>query len=251
MLQTPDSAGVNQVTMGITARWRAQKTPMDQTVRSRRHATGITLRNAIRRPDNVFVRVEEPERTAPNRAQSISTVQTVAFNVNAIIEESDAMESTESVNVIPDGLDIDANYTARQTPSERIVRRDVNVRRGLDAIRSLENAHAPRVFKAPNVISRVQKDPMVLDANCIASVSMESVTRRLESAHAPKDSMALTAPPRAPKESMESPVSSPAQDAPIIAPNKPENVSAHSEPKECLVIRNVNPTRSDTSVRVL
>lgn len=251
MHQTPDFVGANLDSTVTTVRWRAPKIPMDQTARSRRCVIGIMRRNVIRTPERASVRVEDPAKTVQSLAQLISTVQTVIFNANAIIVELDVMESTESVNVIQDGLDIDANYTVLQTPSVRIVRRDANVQRELDAIRSMENAHAQQVFKAQNVISRVQKDHMVLDANYIVNVSMESVTRKLENAHAPKDSMEPIAPRRAPKDSMESLVSCPAPDALIIAPNKLENASAHLGPKECLVTRNANPTRLDTSARVL
>lgn len=226
MLQTLDSVGVNPVSTVITVKWHAPKTHLDRIVRNKRHVIGIMPPNVIQIREHVFVRLEEPEKTAPSHAQSISTDQTVLFNVNAIIEESDARAPMENVNVIPDGLDIDVNCTAPLTPSEQIARNDVNARRVLDAIRSRENAHVLQGFRAQNVIFRVRKDRMAPGANCIVNVSMGNVMRKLEIVHVPMVSMELIAQLLAPKESTETRVNSLVRLAPIFAPDKLENAFA-------------------------
>lgn len=93
---------------------------------------------------------------------------------------------------------------------------------------------------------------MAPDANSIANASMGSVTRKLASANALKDSLEQIVPQTVHRGHMETLVNESVHHVEIsIAPNKLESASAHWEPKEHHVIRLVTPTHLDTSVNPL
>lgn len=204
----------------------------------------------IHQTGHVSARREELERTALNPAQWSSTVPTVLFSANAINEVSHAPVPTESVNAPPATLDIVVSITAQRVPMVQTVKRAASAQMVSVATRSLENAHAQQAVRVPIVIFRVQRGPMALDASCIANVSMESATRRLENAFVILDSMVPIAQRAARRGSMESLVSSPViHVAPgTRAPSKPESVSVLLVPKEPLAIKNATPTSTDSCV---